>query len=209
MRLVTVSASYGSGGSIISPMLAERLGVPFLDRPVAAKTTTAIDTAAHDEAARPDEDVSQSIWSRILEALAAVPDEYGTHLNVPPGGSGSELRQEAERRLSTFAAANQGGVVLGYAGALVLDGAYRVRLDGPADRRLAGGMKVERLDEATARARLEKTDRVRAGYWKRLYQRDIRDPAAYDLMIDSTLMAPEAVVEVIATAFNGFLAARG
>ncbi len=208
MRLITVSASYGSGGSVIAPMIADRLGLPFLDRPVAAKTTSAIETAAYDEAARPDEDVTQSIWSRILEALAAVPDEYGTHLNVPPGGSGSELRQEAERRLSSFVAANSGGVVLGYAGALVLDGAYRVRLDGPVERRVQNGMRVENIDEATARARLTKTDRVRAGYWKRLYNRDIRDPAAYDLMIDSTVMSPEAVTDVITTAVNGFLAAK-
>ncbi len=207
MPLVTVSASYGSGGSIIAPMIAESLGVPFLDRPVAAKTTSAIDTAAHDEAAQPDEDVTQSIWSRILEALAAVPDEYGTHMNVPPGGSGAELREAAERRLSGFANANAGGVILGYAGALVIEGAYRVRLDGPSERRVRNGMRVENIDEATARARLNKTDRVRAGYWKRLYQRDIRDPAAYDLMIDSTLMSPETVTAVIVTAVNGYLAA--
>ncbi len=204
MRVITVSASYGSGGSVIAPMIAERLGVPFLDRPVAAKTTTAIEIAANDEAARPDEDVSQSIWGRILEALASVPDEYGTHLSVPPGGSGSELRVEAERRLSGFVSANNCGVVLGYAGALVIDDAYRVRLDGPIERRVRSGMKIECLDEATARARLEKTDRVRAGYWKRLYNRDIRDPSAYHLMIDSTVLSPETVVDMIVAGANGF-----
>ena len=31
-RLVTVSASYGAGGSVVAPALAERLGVPFLQR---------------------------------------------------------------------------------------------------------------------------------------------------------------------------------
>ena len=36
-RLVTVSASYGAGGSVVAPALAERLGVPFLQR----ATTTA------------------------------------------------------------------------------------------------------------------------------------------------------------------------
>ncbi len=200
MRLITVSASYGSGGSIIAPLIAERLGLPFLNRPVAAGTTTAIEVAANNEAAQPDEDVSQSIWTRILEALAAVPDEYGTHLNLPPGGSGAELRNEAERRLSGFVAANAGGVVLGYAGALVLDGAFRVRLDGPSERRVTAGMRIEQLDEATARARLTKTDEVRAGYWKRLYQRDIRDPAAYELMIDTTVLPAETVADIVVIA---------
>ena len=35
MTLVTISASYGAGGSRIAPALAERLGVPFLGRPPA------------------------------------------------------------------------------------------------------------------------------------------------------------------------------
>ena len=35
MTLVTISASYGCGGSRIAPALAERLGVPLLGRPPA------------------------------------------------------------------------------------------------------------------------------------------------------------------------------
>jgi hypothetical protein len=34
MPLVTVSASYGSGGSEVAPALARRLDVPFVDRVV-------------------------------------------------------------------------------------------------------------------------------------------------------------------------------
>jgi Cytidylate kinase-like family len=30
--LVTISAAYGTGGSLVGPRLADRLGVPFLDR---------------------------------------------------------------------------------------------------------------------------------------------------------------------------------
>src|SRR5580658_6147289 len=32
VSLVTVSASYGAGGSVVAPALAERLGLPFLQR---------------------------------------------------------------------------------------------------------------------------------------------------------------------------------
>ena len=30
VRLITVSASYGAGGSVVAPALAGRLGLPFL-----------------------------------------------------------------------------------------------------------------------------------------------------------------------------------
>ena len=40
-RLVTVSASYGAGGSVIAPALARRLGVPFLQRATTSSGGTA------------------------------------------------------------------------------------------------------------------------------------------------------------------------
>jgi cytidylate kinase len=202
MKVITVSAAYGAGGSVIAPRLAERIGLPFLNRPVDTATTAAIS-----EEARADEDVSQSVWSRILEALASVPDEYGSHLALPPGGSATELRTASEQRLMSFLDSHQGGVVLGYAGALVIPSAFRIRLDGPVDRRLVQGMRIEGLDEATARTRLERTDSIRAGYWKRLYQRDIRDPYNYNLWIDSTSLDADVIVDIVTTAADAFFAA--
>ena len=32
LRLVTISAAYSAGGSVVAPALAQRLGVPFLQR---------------------------------------------------------------------------------------------------------------------------------------------------------------------------------
>ena len=37
MNIVTVSASYGAGGALVGPQLAERLGVRFLDRAIPAE----------------------------------------------------------------------------------------------------------------------------------------------------------------------------
>jgi cytidylate kinase len=36
VRLVTVSAAYGAGGSVVAPRLADRLGLPFADRLIPA-----------------------------------------------------------------------------------------------------------------------------------------------------------------------------
>src|SRR4051794_35748632 len=58
MTLITLSASYGAGGSQIGPAVAERLGIPFLDRAipraVAEELAVPIDAAlARDEAVEP------------------------------------------------------------------------------------------------------------------------------------------------------------
>ncbi|MDQ1397927.1 MAG: hypothetical protein QOG64_3186, partial [Acidimicrobiaceae bacterium] len=52
--VVTISAPYGAGGSIIGPAVAKRLGVPFIDRAipasVAASLSVPLETVlAHDE----------------------------------------------------------------------------------------------------------------------------------------------------------------
>ena len=57
MSVVTLSASYGAGGSQVGPRLAERLGVAFLDRviPTAVAERLAVpldDALAHDDAVR-------------------------------------------------------------------------------------------------------------------------------------------------------------
>lgn len=191
MRVVTLSANYGAGGSLIAPMIAEQLGIPLLKRdaaPAVARPGEQPDKA---------EDVRQSRWSRILEALATVPDEYGSHLAVPAGGTAADLRAESERRMRSFVEENNGGIVVGYAGAMVLDPAFRVRLDGPLDARIARGMAWEGIDEKTARERAEHTEAVRESYWRRLYQRDIKDPYNYHLWLDTTAISIEAAAHII------------
>ena len=51
MTLVTISASYGAGGSRIAPALAERLGVPLLGRPPAPDLDPEVERAASGRAA--------------------------------------------------------------------------------------------------------------------------------------------------------------
>jgi hypothetical protein len=68
MSVVTLSASYGAGGSQVGPRLAERLGVAFLDRviPTAVAERLAVpldDALAHDDAVR-------SVLERLLLRFA-------------------------------------------------------------------------------------------------------------------------------------------
>jgi shikimate kinase len=53
-RIVTLSAPFGAGGSVIGPAVAERLGIPFVDRAIPAAVAhdlaVSVDQAlAHDQ----------------------------------------------------------------------------------------------------------------------------------------------------------------
>jgi cytidylate kinase len=73
---------------------------------------------------------------------------------------------------------------------------------------VAQGAVVEGISEEQARARLRAADKARIAYVRRLYRTDPADAALYHLVIDSTAMPLETVIEVIVTAARAHSAAR-
>jgi hypothetical protein len=196
MTLVTISASYGAGGSRVAPALARELGVPLLGRPDLGE-------APDDEEQAGDEWIGSGA-ARLLSRLASRAVSWGT----PPGMTADELlpdgarRQQLEQEIRDFAAAGA-GVVLGRGAAVVLRDEPRVLhvlLDGPREARIVQAMEIERIDRRTAEERRERVDRFRRAYLEDLYGVDVRDPGVFELVIDSTALALDACVAVIATA---------
>jgi cytidylate kinase len=206
--VVTVSAAYGAGGSVIAPMLADRLGVAWLDRIVSAETASQVGRAAPVEEGLSDREEAATPGSRLFLYLARA---AGVNALAPPEAlvdHNELLRTQAEDEVRELCRA--GGVLLGRAGAVVLaqrPATYHVRLDGPLERRVVRACAIEGLDEATARRRLADTDRARTLYVRRLYRADATDPALYHLVLDSTVLRAEQTVDVIVTAVTAFLQA--
>src|SRR5690242_10425429 len=117
MALVTISAPYGAGGSEIGPRLAERLGVPFLDR--------AIPTAVADRLAVPIEEAlerdenASGLLARLLAGFAPAAQAVG---GAPPPVEAIDDRDylEATEHVIRERAASGEGVILGRAAAIVL-----------------------------------------------------------------------------------------
>jgi hypothetical protein len=201
MTLVTLSAAYGANGSEIGPRLAERLGVPFLDRaiPSGVAERLAVPLAAADTH---DESVG-SLLSRMVLRLAPMGQAYGA-----PATTGYDLLDEDAYCQTTEAvvrecAAAGAAVILGRSGALILRDdphALHVRLDGPRARRIEQAMRIEAIDRATAERRLGETDRAREAYARHFYRVDVCDPRHYHLVLDSASLPPETCIELIALA---------
>jgi cytidylate kinase len=194
--LVTISASYGAGGTVVAPALAQRLGVPFLHR---ATTSTGgfAGPAPCFERLAPAEgrDVPPH---RLLAALTHAMPVGPTQ--SPPSARHQEenLRRECEQDILGLAAAGA-GVILGRGAAVVLGKGrgFHVRLDGPPDARLAQGAEIEQLSEEEARRHMAAADQARVAYVRRLYRADPTDPAYYHLVIDSTAIPLGTVTELI------------
>ena len=97
-------------------------------------------------------------------------------------------------------------MILGRGAAVVLgkDRGFHVRLDGPQAQRVAQGAAIEAVSYDQARRHLETADRARTAYVRRLYRADPADPRHYHLLIDSTAIPLDAVVDIILRALSSF-----
>lgn len=206
MPAVTVSAGYGTGGSQVARGLSERLGHRLLDRAISSQVAQRLNVSL-DEAEQGTQ--RRGFVGKFFGPLAAMSgavvssDEEGAINAALIADNDRVFRQSAERIMHE--ALPEGVVILGRAGAAALHGlpgVLTVRLFGPKDRRVAHAAEVEGVTVETAAARLPQVDKARAHYVRRLYNRDIDDPALFDLQLDSTLIPTDTCVEIIALAYE-------
>jgi hypothetical protein len=196
---VTVAATYGAGGSIIAPAVAQRLGLPFIERVIPPEVAERIREPL-DSALAADEDPSSAVGRLLDKVLASSglfvgvnppPEELGALPEI--GKSEAQIRQIADDR---------GAVILGRAGVFVLQGCphvLHVRLDGPVQARRRAAMAHYGLDyESASRMQLH-TDRARRAYIEHFYPRAGAWEAAchYHLVLDSTAIGHDACTDII------------
>lgn len=202
---VTISSSYGTGGSVIAPLVAQQLGLPLLDRAISAGVAAQLRVSL---AEAEDAQFKRSRTDRFLSVLAPLAiGVLGTEGTTPEagvvGGDATPFRERAETIM--LEALSTGAVILGRAGAAAFRGRpdiLRVRLFGRLPDRLTHAASVQGIDRATAQERQPDVDHARAQYVRRLYNLDIDDPELYDLQVDSTRLPAETVADVIATAYR-------
>ena len=200
VSLITVSAAYGAGGSVVAPGLAGRLGVPFLQRVTTSEGHVA-EPGPCDEQLSMEEAKTTPVHRLLAHFTQAMP--AGPTQSPPSTHHQDEhLRGYGEAGIHRLLAGGGGAVILGRAAAVVLgkDRGFHVRLDGPPARRVVQGAAVEGISEEQAGERLRAADKARTAYVRRLYRCDPADASLYHLVIDSTAMPLDTVVELILTA---------
>jgi cytidylate kinase len=200
MTLITLSASYGAGGSYVGPAVAARFDVPFLDRAIPTRVAERLAAPMADVMAR-DEAVGSAL-ARMTVWLGHIGQAFGAPTGMPEDPDEHVYRRATEEVIREHAA-GPGAVILGRAGAVVLredPRALHVRLDGPVDARIRQGMIVEGVDRDTAERHVRETDRARELYVQHFYRVDSRDATLYHLVIDSTAIPLDACVELIVDA---------
>lgn len=198
--VVTISAPFGTGGGIIGPAVAERLGVPFVDRaiPVSVALSMAVsidDALAHDERA-------ESFFNRLMTAFANSGIAWGAG-SVQLPVTDHAYREETERVIRVAASQDDGCVIVGRAAAIVLRDhphALFVRLEGSFEGRVRHLLNLGTDTEDEVRRFLTASDRDRAAYFQHFYRADPNDARLFHLVIDSTVLSVDTTIDLIVTA---------
>jgi cytidylate kinase len=191
--IVTISATFGAGGSIVGPAVADHLGLPFVDRAIPVAVATEIGCTL-DEALVHDDRAERGI-GRILAGAARLPNVTLGGMDIYQPDPAVVPEQEFVARTERILEKITEGVVLGRAGAVVLADrphTLHVRLDGRRDRRLAKVAASFGLGSREAERMLDDNDRARAAYVKHFYRVDPADPGLYHLVLDGARL-PESV----------------
>jgi cytidylate kinase len=197
MTVVTISASYGAGGSEIGPRVAERLGVPFVDRAISVAVARELGVSV-EEASALDDNAPSRLWS--LFAQLAPMASGGA---VPVGGPADERRLLEQTGRQIRNVADEGGcVILGRAAAVILSDhtdTLHVRLDGSREGRMQAAMRQHGIDNVTATDAQRQNDKVRSAYVKHNYGVDPSSPSLYHLVLDTVRLgwspAEDLIVE--------------
>lgn len=200
--LVTIWEEYGSGAETIGRGVAEKLGLPYHQQAFSSEELEG-------EKAPPDDGATaQTIASRI--SLAQVFSAMG---GAYSGGDGAEyLAADQERRAliednnaTVHGYGTEGGVIVGRNATKILANRPRtlhVLLTAEAESRVAHAAQSAGISAQQAEKRQHHEDTVRADMSRELYGWDPREPANYDLMINTGRIPHAAAVEAIVHAIQ-------
>lgn len=196
--LVTVSREFGAGGSELAAALGQELGWPVLDHDIARRVASRLEL---EDATVERLDEHPPTWlARIASALLVAPPEAPIGIDLGKVLSPDAVARTVDRVIAE-AAEHAPVVIVGHAGQLVFRSRPRtvhVRLVAPIESRTRRLRERLGWDAAHAAAELERTDRDRVAYGQRYHHHDTRDPALYDLVINTGRVRIPAAVALVA-----------
>ncbi len=187
--IVTIFGQRGSGATEISPMVAELLQVPYIGQKFSSQTLAQADRTTL---------LSDSGFNRWMRNLSYSGSQNTDMAVAMDTASNHRIAQDNTK--SVLADAENGGVLLGRNGALVLGpvvGTLHVRLIAPLDKRIERVMHKAGLSASAAAEQCEIEDRLRAEMSRKLYKWDPNVDEEYDLVINTASTTYKQVAELI------------
>ena len=205
MAVVTISRHFGAGGHTLGERLCERFDLRLVDASV-------VDRLAREARLSPNwlTAMEKEASSTLLSVISTVVSR-GIFYKHPGSPAERDDRQKYIAFLTQIftALANEGGhVIVGRGAQLILKGhpkAVHVLLVADYESRVAflvGHHKISRSEAVkTIRAR----EKERAALASRLFEADMDDPSLYQIVLNTSLMPYDWVIETVSQLVGRFI----
>ena len=210
-QVVCISRTLGAGGETIGRAVAARLRFLYVDEEV---ITTAGEKARIDPMLIAAAEHRQSLVSRLMDALAVVPQAKSRSAGrIEDGVAASRAStREGYRALIREAVAeiatHGNAVIVAHAASLMLAGSpgvVRVLVTASDAQRAARlALADQSLDARRAAEAIAASDRERREYLREFYSVREELPTHYDLVLNTDVLAPEQAVAVIVKLAQGW-----
>lgn len=193
-KLVTISREYGSGGSEIGRLLAEKLNVPFYDKEI-------IDLAVIESGFS-----REMVEGAELKAKSGFAYNLSAALNFQSGLSGDNMPVNervfiAQARVITNIAKENEGVIVGRCADYILKdepGVTNVFIHGEFEDRVEKAIKEYGIPEAKAVETVKSVDKARQNYYAYHTTQKWGEFSNYNLAINSSYITEEEAASLIA-----------
>lgn len=205
MAIITISRSFGSGGSEVATLVAASLGWPLLDNAVvdevAARTGLSRDAIAAREERVP------SFAERLASAMTLSTQEMLSPISRATFPPTEDRILEVTRRVIEEAAARGSVVIVGRGAHMMLGArgdAFSVFCDAPRDALVRRCMHRDGLSRSDAEKKVDDVNRQRAAWTKTHWGREWRAPATYHLCVNTDLLGVDGAAETVVATAKGF-----
>ncbi len=198
---ICISHATGAAGAEVGRLLAEQLGLRYVDDEVIAE---AADWAGLDPAFVADAERRKSFVSRLLGGMGG-----GSTMRLPTGEAARALPSDADLRAlisdAVSSIVRQGGaVIVAHAASFAVAPGEAMRVFVTASPSTRGDRlaRERSLGAGDAVQALRAEDAGRADYLKRFYGVERELPTHYDLVINTDAVSPAAAAAVVAAALG-------
>jgi cytidylate kinase len=197
-RVVCISRDLGAGGEEIGRLVADRLGLRYVDEEV-------IERAAEKGGVAPEDltDVEQR-KSRFRRVLEFVGDSGAGSGAVAPETVLRTQREESHRTLIRDVIAEMArdgdAVIVAHAASFAVgdgEGILRVLVTASTETRSKRLAEENEIGQMRAAQLVRESEAARAEYVKRFYGIDREEPTHYDLVVNTDVLTPQTAADIV------------
>jgi cytidylate kinase len=188
LPVITLSREPGSGGKLVGKAVADRLGLELFHQEIINAMAASADTSARIIRTLDERGVSMlEDWvSAAISERHLWPDEYSQVMMRVIGTIGRHGKALIVGRGANFV--------------LPPENRFRVRIIAPLEMRVDRVAETFGVGKKEAKKRVLRTESERRAFVRKYFHSDIRDPANYDMILNSGTLAVDSAADAICSA---------